>query len=105
MTILINTCLVNGVLPECLKLTRTIPILKIGDPSSISNFIVLNLHLAYALLVLESIINNQLLDFVESNNLLAGWQHGSRRGKSTVTALMSIVEQVNYTLEEGSDAV
>ncbi|XP_054267049.1 uncharacterized protein LOC128989202 [Macrosteles quadrilineatus] len=100
LTELINLCLVKGVFPECLKIARTVPIHKKGDFSVISNYRPISI-LPVLSKILESIIKSQLLDYFEENNLLSTSQHGFRRGRSTVTALISLMEHANNTFEEG----
>lgn len=100
LTDLINLCLTRGVFPECLKIARTIPIHKKGDHRVISNYRPISI-LPVLSKILESIVKTQLLDYFEDNNLLSTSQHGFRRDRSTVTALMSLMEHANNTFEDG----
>lgn len=50
--------------------------------------------------ILEKIIPEQLVNFLESKNLLINTQHGSRPGLSTVTALTKIVNDIFESMDK-----
>lgn len=100
LTLLINRCIKEGVFPDCLKISKTIPLFKKGDVNDPSNFRPISLVPIFSK-VFEKIISNQIINFFNVNNLFARCQFGFRKNKSTSDA---ITEFINHTLtcfEEG----
>ncbi|KAG8267360.1 hypothetical protein J6590_108680 [Homalodisca vitripennis] len=52
--------------------------------------------------VIEKITLSRLLTHLQANNLLSNKQHGFRKGRSTLTAIMDLVEFIIDNLEEGN---
>ncbi len=77
LTIIINTSIVTGVFPQAWKHALVIPLFKKGDPNNVSNYRPISL-LPIASKILEKIISNQLLNFLETNVTLSNCQHGFR---------------------------
>ena len=84
---LINTSIKTGTYPTLFKDAIVVPVFKGGrkdreDPASYRPISVLPALSK----VLETIILDQFMDYLDENNLLPPAQHGFRRGHSTVTA-------------------
>ncbi len=86
LTIIINTSIVTGVFPQTWKHALVIPLLKKGDPSDVNNYRPISI-LPIASKILEKIISNQLLNFLETNTAFSNCQHGFRPRLSTESAL------------------
>jgi hypothetical protein len=96
---LINACLTEGVFPECLKVAKTVPIYKRGDPDDISSFRPVSIVPMLGKII-ETAMLRQTSEYLEFNNLLGNMQHGFRRGRSTTSAVLSLVERIQGAFEE-----
>ena len=96
--IIINTSIVTGIFPKSWKHPYVIPFFKSGDADNVSNYRPISL-LPILSKVLEKIVANQLMSFLESNKLLAKNQHGFRKYLSTETALMKVNEYLYQNID------
>lgn len=93
---IINACLQDGSFPDSMKLSRTIPVFKKGDPDCLTNYRPISLIPMLAK-IMESIIKNQLVQFFEDSSLFTDDQHGFRKNRSTTTAVLKLVDKItNY---------
>lgn len=76
-----------------------LPIYKSGASDDHSNYRFIS-SLSSLSKILEKIIPEQLVNFLESKNLLSNTQHGSRPGLSTVTALTKIVNDIFESMDK-----
>ena len=81
LTYLINKSIADGVFPNSLKLAKVIPIYKSEDRS-----------------LIEKIMYNHLIDFIDSQNILYKFQFGFRKQFSTSHAIISLVEKIRSVL-------
>lgn len=89
-----NASLSTGYFPDDLKKAKMIFIPKEGkDTKNITNYRPISL-LEVTGKLLEKIINNRLLDFLEHNNIINKRQHGFRKKRGTHTALALITENI-----------
>ena len=88
LTVLINRSITSSIFPSSWKLSRTIPIYKKGSKSSVDSFRPISC-LSIVAKILELCIKNQIVDFFERNKLFPSGQHGFRKNRSTVSALIS----------------
>ena len=93
LTIIINTSIVTGVYPIYWKLPHVIPFFKSGDPDNVGNYRPISL-LPILSKILEKVVTNQLMSYLECNDLLSHTQHGFRPNLSTETALMKLTENI-----------
>ena len=98
ITIIVNTSIVTGLYPDPWKFPQVIPFHKSGDKDSVNNFRPISL-LPIVSKILEKIVANQLMTFLESNKLLANNQHGFRSNLSTETALLKVTEQLYKNMD------
>lgn len=96
---LINRCFEQGYFPEELKVARVIPVHKKGDRDSLDNYRPISILPALSK-IFESLLRKRLTAFLEGNSLLDNHQHGFRRGKSTTTALVQMIEFITTALDE-----
>ena len=99
ITCIINTSIVTGVFPATWKHALVIPILKSGDNNDPSNFRPISL-LPVVSKILEKIIANQLVEFLERQKLLCNNQHGFRPKLSTETALTTITDAIYRNMDQ-----
>ena len=97
LTILINKSIEQRIYPDCLKLTKIVPIYKGGSINECSNFRPISL-LSSMNKVFEKKIQNDLAHFIEQNDLLYVKQFGFRKYHSTIDALIAtydfIIEKI-----------
>ena len=90
---LINTSFEMGVFPNILKMGRLIALHKKNSTSDIANYRPITI-LSSVSKVIERIMYFRLKDYLVANSLLSDKQFGFQEGKSTVDALLSLVETV-----------
>ena len=100
LTVIINTSIVTGVVPEKWKYAIVCPLFKQGDNEDPSSYRPISL-LSVLSKVLEKIVADQLYEFLSSNNLFSQSQHGFRKGLSTQTALMQVTELLYKNIDKG----
>lgn len=93
LTHLFNLSLSTGTFPDSWKMAVVCPVYKGGLRQSIDNYRPISLLGVFSK-ILEKLVNNRLIKFVESCQLISPRQFGFRRGKSTedaVSLLTSII--------------
>ena len=85
-------------MPEKLKIARVIPIYKKGLRDDISNYRPTSL-LSVFNKIIETIMYNRLVKFLEENKLLFSNQFGFRSSHSTTHAIVLIVEKMQRAIE------
>ena len=98
LTVCVNTSIVTGDYPGVWQHALVAPTFKSGDPDEITNYRPISI-LPILSKIIEKVVANQLIDFLESNNLLSNTQHGFRRGLSTETALLSVVNKIYNNMD------
>ena len=103
VTLMINASINSGTYPSLFKDAIVVPVFKGGrkdreDPASYRPISVLPALSK----VLETIVIDQFLDYLEENDLLPPAQHGFRRGHSTVTALIKTIQEWTSKKGKGS---
>ncbi|KAG7303704.1 hypothetical protein JYU34_012261 [Plutella xylostella] len=93
ITKICNLALDTGTFPDVFKRSLIHPIHKGGDMDSVNNYRPISVLPALSK-ILEKILNNRLMKFLEHNNLLSSSQFGFRRGRSTEDAINSLVDHV-----------
>lgn len=98
MSIIINQTLRNGSFPDYLKVALVTPIFKKGDKKDPSNYRPIS-SLPILSKVFESVIKDQLMDFLEKEHLLCSRQFGFRRHHSSEQLLQSLLTDWRASLD------
>ena len=99
-----NLCLTHSVFPSNWKLASVIPVFKgSGAKSDPSNYRPISI-LPIMSKVFESLINQQLVDYLEEHELLTDVQYGFRHSRSTGDILSLITEHINRALNRRGEA-
>ncbi len=101
ITCIINTSLVMGIFPKAWKHAMVVPLFKSGDSNSINYYRPISL-LPIISKILEKIVANQLLHYLESSKLLSNSQHGFRPKLSSETALTVITDNICNNMDNKS---
>ena len=96
--VIINTSIVTGIFPKSWKHPFVIPYFKNGDTDNVGNYRPISL-LPILSKVLEKIVANQLMSYLETNELLSQSQHGFRKNLSTETALLKVNEYIYNNID------
>lgn len=104
LTHIFRLCLSQGIFPNCLKKAVVIPIYKSGDRDSLNNYRPISL-LPSMSKILEKIINNRLVSYLEKNNILSSAQFGFRARLSTADAVHSLTDYISTELDKGNQVL
>ena len=104
LTYICNKSFLEGCFPDSMKISRIVPIFKAGDKSSLNNYRPISILPQFSK-VLERLLENRLLSFVEKNNVLNDNQYGFRRNRSTTIALFYLSLKVSYFLDDKLSAL
>ena len=100
LTHIINHCFTTSCFPESWKLATIIPIAKISNPRVITDFRPVCL-LSSIRKVCESLIAEQISDYISKNKLMSPFQSGFRAGHSCSTALVKILDDIRGPYDSG----
>ena len=89
-----------GVFPAEPKISNVVPIFKSGDEMIFSNYRPVSVLLVFSKL-LERLMYNRLLEFINDHKLLYAYQFGFQRGKSTHMALIYLIDKITEALDNG----
>ena len=95
-----NLVLETGIFPEDLKQAKVTPVFKADDKSDCGNYGPISVIPAIAK-ILEKLISDQLIEYLDNNNIVSNQQSGFRKSHSTETALMQITDQYLLNMNEG----
>lgn len=101
---LFNQAFLSGIYPEKLKIGRVVPIYKNGDPNDLANYRPITI-LSCINTLFEKLIAARIMNFVEKYNILVANQHGFRKNFSTGTAVHSVSEIVNSSLNKNRTTI
>ncbi|PZC76278.1 hypothetical protein B5X24_HaOG204833 [Helicoverpa armigera] len=86
----VNTSIQTNTFPDAWKCAAVRPLPKISDPNSFKDLRPISI-LPCLSKVLERVVYNQTLNYLEDNNILPDLQSGFRKGRGTATALADVV--------------
>lgn len=99
-TKIFNKAITEGKFPNILKTAKVTPIFKKGDKTNPNNY--RPISMLYGLSkIIETIIKEQLLNFLEKTKFLSDNQHGFRKKHSTNSAILSLIEYIRKNNDLG----
>ena len=105
-TILFQTSLNSGTIPDDWKTANIFPLFKKGNKNNVENYRPISLTCISSKL-LEHIVHSTTMDFLDSNKILTPFQHGFRQGRSCESQLLTTLNDFTKTLNTSNqtDAV
>ena len=94
----------RGVFPNELKIALVSPLYKAKDPMYFSNYRPISLLSTFSK-ILERLMYNRILDFLNKHKILNKYQFGFRTNHSTYMALIILLENIMKALENGESAI
>jgi hypothetical protein len=92
-----NCSLITGIVPEKMKVAKVIPIFKSGNVNDINNYRPISLLCSFSK-ILEKIVANRLIKYLNNNNLISLNQFGFRAKHSTIHPMFSLVNSAAKAL-------
>lgn len=88
---LFNQMLEEGTYPECLKIAKVTPIFKCGETTDPCNYRPISTLSVFSK-ILEKLLVKRIVKFLNKHNILYKFQYGFRKGCSTSTAMVELVD-------------
>ena len=104
LTRLANLSFTQGVFPRDLKVAMVSPLYKAKDPMIFSNYRPISLLSSFSK-ILEKLMPNRLLNFLNKCDILNKYQFGFRNNHSTYMALIILLENFNNALDKGECSI
>lgn len=99
LTHIINISFERGLVPDSWKTSISVPIAKINNPVSLSDFRNISLQCVESKIA-ETLLHEQLLDFV--NGILPPEQSAFRKNYSTSTVCLSVLDDILHERDKGN---
>ena len=94
ITHIINLSITNGVVPDKMKLARVIPVFRCNDQTQLCNYRPISVLPAFSK-ILERVIYDRMVHYLDNYNILCHQQFGFRKGYSTSMALIRLPDQLS----------
>ena len=101
LSFIINLSFNTGIFPDRFKTARVVPISKGGDSTDVSNYRPISLLSNYSK-IFERIVHSQLIGYFESKDIFFSHQYGFRSNKSTLQAILHMLQEIYNTLDDGN---
>ena len=98
VTLIFRKSISESVVPKDWKLGNVSPLFKKGTRSDVGNYRPVSLT-SQICKIMEGIIRDRIVEFLDSNNLISSSQHGFRRGRSCLTNLLSFLNYVTECMD------
>ena len=98
-TFIYNKSITLGVVPDIFKISRVTPIYKNGNITDPMNYRPISILTAFSK-VLEKIVYNQMILFLEKHKILFPYQFGFRKGYSTEQAILEMTDSVKTAIDQ-----
>ena len=104
LTHIFNLSFTTGVFPNKLKIAKVIPIFKKDEPNLYENYRPISV-LPCLSKIIERLMFNRIIGFIDKHNVLFEDQYGFRPGHSTELALISATNKLYKALDKKDSAV
>ena len=97
---IINLSIESGTVPDQLKIARVTPLHKAGDKNKVTNYRPISI-LPILAKVIEGLIYEKLMSYLNKNKILSPAQFGFRQGRSTKNALIKFISKIQNSIDTG----
>ena len=94
-----NLSMQRGIFPDDLKLAKVIPLYKKNSRHKLENYRPISILPAFSKII-ERLVCNRLVIYLEGNNLLSNNQHGFRHGRSTTSAVLGVTDNILRSFDQ-----
>ena len=101
LVIIFNKSFQEGCFPEILRIAKVIPVHKGDVTTDPGNYRPISLLSVFDKL-LEKVMLNRLLQFLNKNDILYKYQFGFRKNHATSNALTEVIDHIYKSLDEGN---
>ena len=101
LTYIFNLLICDSTIPDNMKISVITPLFKKGKPDDINNYRPISLSSQFSK-ILEKIISNRFLHFIDKHNLLYAKQYGFIRNSSTSYSLYDHYNFIESNLERNN---
>lgn len=98
LVVLFRASLLCAKFPEDWKMARVVPVFKKGNRLLLENYRPISLTSSWCKLF-EHIITTRITEFLDEHSILSIAQHGFRKGCSTTTQLVTIIDSIAKALD------
>ena len=98
-TCIINLSITSGIVPKQLKISRVIPLFKSVEQDIFTNYRPVSVLPAFSK-ILERVMYNRLLSFLNNHNIPSDNQYGFRKHHSTPYALACLCDKISSAIEK-----
>ena len=99
LSTIFNRCITTGYFPNILKVAQVTPVFKSGNANVANNYRPISVLSIFSK-ILESHIYNELLSYLDYNDILCHQQCGFRKGISTNIAIGKLINKIYSGIEE-----
>ena len=99
-TVIYNESVLTGKVPELFKISKVTPIFKSGTVTELGNYRPIAVISPFSK-VLERLVYQQLVSFLEKQCLLFNFQFGFRKGYSAKYAILETLENLKSAIDDG----
>lgn len=99
LVILFTKSMSEGIVPDVCKQAVVVPVFKGGEISDPSNYRPVSLT-SIMMKVMEKIVREQIVNYMSANNLFNPTQHGFRKGRSCLSALLRVYDEILLDVTE-----
>lgn len=94
-----NNSFISGQVPDELKVALVSPVYKASDKNDFSNYRPISVLPCFSK-ILERIMYNRMIDFIEKYKILSDHQYGFRAKRSTNHAIIELVDKITNSIEK-----
>ncbi|PIK60466.1 putative RNA-directed DNA polymerase from mobile element jockey-like [Apostichopus japonicus] len=99
LTHICNISFTTGVFPDKLKIAKVLPIFKKGESNIYENYRPISILSCFSK-ILERLMSNRIINFLDANDILCKEQYGFRPGHSTELALADAIDKLYDSLDK-----
>ena len=103
-THIFNLSFLTGIIPNALKIARVTPVYKANSKENFSNYRRISVLPCFSK-VLEKLMCNRAITFLNKNNILSNNQYGFRAGHSTQQVVIELVDKISQAIERNEYTV